>query len=199
MKQHFSVVRIILLLGILLRIYAAVSHIDTVHPDEHFQNLEPASKVVFGFGWMSWEWDVGSRSWFVPALYMPLLFVFKLLGFNGGPAPIIGCRVMMAILSGWMLFRMDRLFEMRRISKTARALTALFYALSPAFVAWGATTLSDTWATFFLWIALPAILVLIDQKTPKAWFGEDFCRSSVFGSPSDAGLARRNVSRPAFP
>jgi hypothetical protein len=163
-------VRIILIIGILLRIYAAVSHIDTVHPDEHFQNLEPASKIVFGFGWMSWEWDVGSRSWFVPALYMPVMFIFKLLGFNGGPEPIIGCRVMMALISGWMLFRMDALFAKRGIGQVARAITALFYALSPAFAAWGATTLSDTWATFFLWIALPTILSLIEEETPKSWF-----------------------------
>jgi hypothetical protein len=170
MKKHFSVVRLILLIGILLRIYAAVSHIDTVHPDEHFQNLEPASKIIFGYGWMSWEWTVGSRSWFVPALYMPLLLIFKLLGFSGGPAPIVGCRIMMALLSGWMLFRMDALFSRRGISEVARGFTALFYALSPAFVAWGATTLSDTWATLFLWIALPTIIDLIDKKTPKSWF-----------------------------
>src|SRR6185437_11850256 len=125
MKKHFSVVRLILIVGIILRIYAALSHIDTVHPDEHFQTLEPASKVVFGFGWMSWEWGVGSRSWFVPALYMPLLFIFKLLGFNGGPAPIFGCRVMMALFSGWMLFRIDKLLCQRGINKVARGITAL--------------------------------------------------------------------------
>jgi hypothetical protein len=35
----------IVFLGLALRLYAAVSHLDISHPDEHFQTLEPASHV----------------------------------------------------------------------------------------------------------------------------------------------------------
>jgi hypothetical protein len=167
---QFNIIHFIILMGIALRVYTAVSHIDIVHPDEHFQNLEPASKVVYGYGWMSWEWSVGSRSWFIPALYMPVLFVFKLLGFEGGVPPIIGCRILMALMSGWMLFRFDALLKKRDLSVVTRTMSAVAYSLLPAFVAWGATTLSDTWATIFLWVAFPTILDELETKDPRSWF-----------------------------
>jgi phosphatidylinositol glycan class B len=132
--------------------------------------LEPASKIIFGYGWMSWEWSVGSRSWFIPALYMPVLFIFKLLGFEGGVAPIVGCRVLMALASGWMLVRFDALLRRRNLSDIARAISAIVYCFLPAFVAWGATTLSDTWATIFLWGALPTILDELETQNPRSWF-----------------------------
>jgi phosphatidylinositol glycan class B len=169
-RSSFNFVQIIILLGIALRIYAAIAHLDLAHMDEHFQNLEPASKVVFGYGWMSWEWDVGSRSWIVPALYMPVLWIFKILGFQGGPAPIMGCRVMMALMSGWMMFQFDRLLIKRELSVLTRGVAAVAYAFLPAFVAWGAATLSDTWAMDLLWIVFPFAVEKTRNKDRKSWF-----------------------------
>jgi GPI mannosyltransferase 3 len=174
LKSRFTLIHFILLLGIVLRVYAAVSHIDSVHPDEHFQNLEPASHVVFGYGWMSWEWSVGLRSWFIPALYMPVLFIFKLLGFEGGIVPIIACRVLMALMNGWMLFRFDALLKKRELSLATRGISAVVYSLLPAFVAWGATTLSDNWAMISLWVAFPTILDELDSKNSRSWFQAGF-------------------------
>src|SRR5690242_18703675 len=73
-------------LGIVARLLNAVSTLDIMHPDEHFQTLEPAAHAVYGFGWLAWEWTAGSRSWFVPGLYMPILGFFKWIGIIGGPA-----------------------------------------------------------------------------------------------------------------
>jgi hypothetical protein len=151
-------------LGLALRIYAAVSHLDISHPDEHFQTLEPASHVVYGFGWLSWEWTTGTRSWLIPALYMPLLWVFKLLGFNGGPAPIIGCRVMMALLSTLMLGEFWVLLRESGFKRVASLIALAFFALSPACAAWGAMTLSDCWAMIFLWCAMPRVLRSIEKN-----------------------------------
>ena len=38
-------------------------------PDEFFQSLEPAHKLVFGYGYITWEWQNGLRSSIHPLLY----------------------------------------------------------------------------------------------------------------------------------
>lgn len=38
-------------------------------PDEFFQSLEPAHKLVFGYGYITWEWKNGLRSSIHPLLY----------------------------------------------------------------------------------------------------------------------------------
>jgi len=38
------------------------------HPDEIFQSLEQAHRLVFGYGLVPWEFRVGARSWLLPGL-----------------------------------------------------------------------------------------------------------------------------------
>ena len=175
----------------MLRIYAAVSHLDISHPDEHFQTLEPASHVIYGFGWLSWEWTTGTRSWLVPALYMPLIWVFKILGFNGGVAPITACRVLMAVLSTFTLYEFWILLVESGMKRWASLVAISFFALSPACVAWGAMTLSDLWAMIFLWCALPYVLRSI-RNGKKSGSRRCFARAFISGEDSNDPLADRH-------
>src|SRR5262245_19927879 len=93
------VVLYLLVAGIALRAATAIVHLDMVWADEHYQTLEPASTLVFDFGWKSWEWKEGARSWFVPALYVPVLWLCKAVGIEGGPVAIILCRLLMVGLA----------------------------------------------------------------------------------------------------
>src|SRR5204863_291777 len=67
-----------------LRLWAGIGRLDMIWPDEHFQTLEPAGWVIFGHGFKTWEWQVGYRSWVVPAFFMPVLWACKQLGVLGG-------------------------------------------------------------------------------------------------------------------
>ena len=68
-----------LLLGIFLalafavRLTVAVCNPHTYHPDETFQALEPAHRLVFGYGAVTWEWREGIRSWALPGLVAIIL------------------------------------------------------------------------------------------------------------------------------
>lgn len=44
-----------------------------VYPDETFQLIEQANRVVTGHGLVPWEFQVGARSWLLPGLLVPLL------------------------------------------------------------------------------------------------------------------------------
>lgn len=47
--------------------------------DEYWQALEPAHKVVFGYGYLTWEWEHGLRSYLHPLLYMLPYWIVKQL------------------------------------------------------------------------------------------------------------------------
>lgn len=47
--------------------------------DEYWQALEPAHKAVFGYGYLTWEWELGLRSYLHPLLYMLPYWITKQL------------------------------------------------------------------------------------------------------------------------
>jgi GPI mannosyltransferase 3 len=57
----------ILFLGLCLRT-AAFWPMSMHHPDEVFQYIEQAHRLVFGYGYIPWEYEVGMRSWVLPIL-----------------------------------------------------------------------------------------------------------------------------------
>jgi len=56
-----------LLLGLFLRVGAALRFPTQFHADEIFQTQEPAHRLAYGYGVVTWEWRLGVRSWVYPA------------------------------------------------------------------------------------------------------------------------------------
>lgn len=156
-KLSENVLTFIVALGILLRVYFALARTDLVWADEHFQTLEPASKAVWGFGYMAWEWKDGFRSWLGPFPYILLFSILKLLGIQGGPVPIYAARIFAAFVSGSALWVLHRWFAKLGFSFIARYMALVFFALHPAMVLWGVTTLTDHLALNVLIIILPVL------------------------------------------
>ncbi|HEV2964140.1 MAG TPA: mannosyltransferase, partial [Candidatus Angelobacter sp.] len=46
----------VLLLALLLRVGAAMRVPSMAHPDEIFQTQEPAHRLAYGYGIITWEW-----------------------------------------------------------------------------------------------------------------------------------------------
>jgi hypothetical protein len=57
------------------RIYLALTDHSVFWPDEIYQTVEPAHRIAFGYGLISWEFRDGARSWILPGL---LAIIFKL-------------------------------------------------------------------------------------------------------------------------
>src|SRR5947208_2024724 len=69
-----------LVIGGVLRLGLAL-HDDGIYwPDEIYQSLEPAHKLVFGYGLMPWEYRLGARTWAFPGLIAGLLRLIVALG-----------------------------------------------------------------------------------------------------------------------
>ena len=61
------------------------------HPDEVFQTVEQAHRLVFGTGLVPWEFVYGTRSWVLPGTLAGLMMLAS--QFCAGPScymPIIG-------------------------------------------------------------------------------------------------------------
>ena len=96
---------LVLALAFLARAAVALSGDFSLHPDEIFQYLEPAHRLVFGNGVTYWEYFYGARAWFVPGLVAGVLKLFDLVGL-GEPrwyvagVELVFCAVSLTIPAG---------------------------------------------------------------------------------------------------
>ena len=51
--------------------------------DEYWQTVEVAHRHVFGYGWLTWEWQVGLRSYLYVLPFIGYFQVLKILGIDG--------------------------------------------------------------------------------------------------------------------
>jgi GPI mannosyltransferase 3 len=69
-----------LLAGAVLRIHLALTDDGMYWPDEIYQSLEPAHRLVFGHGLIAWEFIEGARNWALPGVVAAVMKVSTLLG-----------------------------------------------------------------------------------------------------------------------
>ena len=70
----------VLVIAACLRLLAAFNLPNIVWPDEVFQVVEPAHRLVYGNGIVAWEQVVGMRSWLFPGVIAVMLWVGRLFG-----------------------------------------------------------------------------------------------------------------------
>lgn len=68
-----------LFVALLVRINAARAP-NIVHPDGIFQTLEPAHRLAYGYGVVTWEWRDGIRSWVFPGFLAVVMRTTAWLG-----------------------------------------------------------------------------------------------------------------------
>ena len=143
---------VLVALAIVLRLEPILVTPSAVWPDEIFQTVEPAHRLVYGSGLVAWEFQLGVRSWLLPGVIAGLMELSRIAG--DGPdfylplialsfaalaaAPVICCFLWARPLFG-----------------AAGALIAgIVVAASPELVYFGARTLSEVVAGHLLIVAL---------------------------------------------
>jgi hypothetical protein len=81
-RQLLAVFALILTVAFLLRLYVALTFPNIHHPDEVFQYIEQAHRLVFKYGIIPWEYRDGIRSWVVPGFLAGLLKIFAIIGIS---------------------------------------------------------------------------------------------------------------------
>jgi hypothetical protein len=81
-----------------LRIGLALGSPNIFYPDEIFQTLEPAHRLVYGFGVISWEWRLGIRSWVLPTFLAGVMRATAWMG-SASAGYLLGTTIVLALIS----------------------------------------------------------------------------------------------------
>ena len=100
--RSFSFAQLILtfflLIGIFLRVGAALRLPNLYHADEIYQTQEPAHRLAYGYGVVTWEWRRGVRSWVFPAFLAGVMRTTDWLG-PGSRGYQRGIAIVLSLLS----------------------------------------------------------------------------------------------------
>ncbi len=148
---------LILLLAAVLRVFVtggASAH----HPDEIFQYLEQAHRLVFGYGFVPWEYREGMRSWLVPIALAGPMWV------GGAIAPaslayLVLPRMLVALSTLGVVWGAWSLGE--RLSRRHAIAAAFVAAMWFEQVFYASHTLTETMATA---AAIPGIALLQSER-----------------------------------
>ena len=67
--------------------------------DEYWQSLEVAHRMVFGYGYLTWEWERGLRGYAHPAMFAALYKLAATLGVDTTPVLVWSPRVLQALVA----------------------------------------------------------------------------------------------------
>ncbi|QRN98724.1 hypothetical protein JRI60_06740 [Archangium violaceum] len=148
--------------GAALRVWLGLSNDGIYWPDEVYQSLEPAHRLVFGYGLRAWEFIEGARNWALPGLVAALFELATWVGL-GEPRGYLGLtRGVFALLgaaTAWGSWRLARAYG---ASALASAAGASLFALTAVPLYFAPRAMSENAS------ALPVVLGLALALTPGA-------------------------------
>jgi len=104
---------IALAVGAALRVWQALTDDGLYWPDEIYQSLEPAHRLVFGYGLVAWEFIAGARNWALPALVAGLMGLARAMNSDSPPGYLGLVKVAFGLLgtaTAWGSYRLARAY-----------------------------------------------------------------------------------------
>ncbi len=122
------------------------------YPDEIFQTIEQAHRLVFGYGMVPWEFQLGTRSWILPGALAGLIQLSRVFGEGPGVyIPFTG--VALAMLSAGAA-GCGALWGRRVFGRGGMVIAGLLPAAAMDLIYFGPRTLSEVVAAHILVIGL---------------------------------------------
>ncbi len=128
-----------------LRAVLAVRDDGLIYPDEVFQSLEQAHRLLYGNGFVPWEFVVGARPWVLPALLAPAMAL---------TTSALGPKLLLALTSGLTCWACARLVSALGGSSLAALLASSFWALLNLGIVLGPRALGESACTLPLVLGL---------------------------------------------
>lgn len=107
------------------RFFVAVTSLPYLHEDQVFQYLEPAHRLVYGYGFIPWEYRFGLRNWLLPGFLAVVLSGFREIGIDQPRLYIPLLQVLGAVLSMTSVYS-SYVIGKNLSSKNAGLLAAVF-------------------------------------------------------------------------
>ncbi len=119
--------------------------------DEIFQALEPAHRLVYGYGLVPWEIQLGMRSWLLPGTIAGLMEIARIIG--DGPQVYLSVTAVAFGLLACAPVICCFLWCYRWFGLTGAVVAGFAVAVAPELVYFGARTLTEVAAAHLLIIA----------------------------------------------
>ncbi len=134
-----------LIVALGIRLCAFATHTYIAFPDETFQYLEPAQRLAFGSGVVTWEYIDGIRSWLLPGGIAAILRAVALLD----PDPRTGIAVLriLCILASLAIPYAGYRIAERSAGRGAALAVGVLCALSPQAIYYAPVIMTDGLAT----------------------------------------------------
>jgi phosphatidylinositol glycan class B len=158
-------VHLIAIMGLAARLALAFFS-DQIHwADEIFQTLEQAHRLVFGYGYVPWEFRFGARSWILPGFLSIWLLACKSLHLDQPHIYVPLVKAVMCVLSISLVYSayvIGRNLASERAGRLAAILVAFWYEL----VYFAHKAMPEALATYLLVGALACAVLTAGQRTP---------------------------------
>jgi hypothetical protein len=169
-QVNLALLALALAVGTALRLWAAFTNYAVFHPDEVHQSLEPAHRLVFGYGYQSWEYAQGARNWTFAGLLAGLMGLTALVHLDVpwvylGLIRVVLCGASMATAAG--AYRLARELAAGR---TAAACAASVVALSVVLIYFAPRAFSDSAAVLPVAVGLATALPSASHRR-HLWLG----------------------------
>jgi len=141
--------------AILTRIISLFLMSGNLHTDSVFEVLEPAHKITYGYGILTWEYVYGIRSWFVPLLVAEVFRAGEMLKITQINDLIFAVKLLASAASLALLY-VIYVFSKDLFGVRTAAYSTIFAVFSPLLWAWSAEThpmiISTLYSTISLYI-----------------------------------------------
>ncbi len=151
--------------GLLLRVAFSLASDNIHHPDELFQYLEQAHRLVFGYGYIPWEFRFGARSWIMPFLVSPPLFLLKALHLDSPAIYIPAVKIFFSLLSTSLIFSTYSIGR-NLASETAGRLAAFFSCFWYELIFFAPRPLTDIVSSYSFVAAVACSLATAGNRKP---------------------------------
>ena len=184
------------LFGVFLgvRVLMAVCANSLHHGDETYQSVEVAHKLVFGTGYLTWEWTTPNpiRSYIHPLLFSVLFYILKFLGLDSVDLVVLLPRILHAVIAAVSdMFILK--FYANTFGKKGRNWYIMFYVFNYALLYFQSRTFINSLETSLGNIALYYYSTCIKQKKPDVKSKKDTIK--VKQSKEKSSCSNENLSK----
>lgn len=147
------------------------------YPDEQFQTIEMGGKLVYSYGWKSWEWFIGIRSYFVPFFYSLFIKILSFLKIQYGSSLIYSLK----FLTGCFVF-LSYFFSFIKFYKTERnfSIFGIVLYFIPALLYFSTTTFSDTLSLAAVFLLFSSLYYFEKRDSKQKFWITFFLTSLIF-------------------
>jgi hypothetical protein len=157
------------------RIWLALFDQGIFWPDEIYQSLEPAHRLVFGYGMRSWEFIEGARSWAFPGMLAAVLRACAALGIDSPENYLAVVRLLFAGIGVATAYGCYVLARACGASPLPAACAAALWALAAPAIYFAPRAMSETAS------ALPVVFGFALAVRPRGRLGQQAAGAALLG------------------